>query len=203
MMAVSVGVFATMGKLSGERIAAAREELGMTQEELAAAVSKGSGSISRYERGLMAPRGPVLTKLARVLKKSPEWLVPDENDEQPEPPKPASESREPRVEYGDDVRRAATAWLDAYLKLRDFEPDSARWHDARNRVLAAAGDRGPTAELAIAMVDLFVAGEQGKLAPSAQTVRQQSEAEGDARRKDLEAKGVVVQPKPLGKGKKR
>lgn len=66
---------------AGERIAQARRELAAKRREdisqtgLAALVGVEPPTVSRWEAGLKTPSGPNLLKLARVLEKSPEWLI--------------------------------------------------------------------------------------------------------------------------------
>jgi transcriptional regulator with XRE-family HTH domain len=55
-------------KVFGARIRAARERLGMSQEDLAAAVSKDQGSISEYESGKRRLSAVDLPIFARVLR---------------------------------------------------------------------------------------------------------------------------------------
>lgn len=51
----------------GLRVRAARQRVGLTQEELAGRVSRTPESISNIERGLQAPSVETLAELARIL----------------------------------------------------------------------------------------------------------------------------------------
>lgn len=57
------------------RIAERRKELGISQEELAAAIGTNQRQISRYERGDNDPTGEVLISLADALDTTIDFLV--------------------------------------------------------------------------------------------------------------------------------
>jgi len=57
-----------------ERLALARAEAGLTQEELARATEISLASISKYERGERSPRGPRLRRIAEVTGKPVPWF---------------------------------------------------------------------------------------------------------------------------------
>jgi transcriptional regulator with XRE-family HTH domain len=61
--------------LTGQRIAKRRAELNMTQEELATLVGTNQKQISRYENGHNDPTGEVLSKFAKALDTTVDWLV--------------------------------------------------------------------------------------------------------------------------------
>lgn len=61
----------------GARIKAAREQAGMTQEDLAAALEMSPSHISVIERGVKAPKLETLVKIANTLKVSPDRLLQD------------------------------------------------------------------------------------------------------------------------------
>lgn len=60
----------------GARLAAARNQRGLTQDEVAAAVGLSRLTIVRYESGQLAPRSHLLRKLATALGVQLEELVP-------------------------------------------------------------------------------------------------------------------------------
>lgn len=61
-------------KLIGQRIRAAREQHGISQEELAISVGVSPQSIHQWESGRTTPRHTRMRKLAVVLKTSPHYL---------------------------------------------------------------------------------------------------------------------------------
>ena len=63
-------------KLIGERIRTAREGLGLSQSQLAKAVGISQESVRKWENGeIKSPRADTLLRLARKLRKDPEWIV--------------------------------------------------------------------------------------------------------------------------------
>lgn len=63
-------------KRLGERIAARRVALNLTQQELAERLGATSPEVvSRYERGLQEPRFTLLLRLATALEVDPGWLL--------------------------------------------------------------------------------------------------------------------------------
>ena len=56
------------------RLLHVRSDLGLTQRELALEVGISTVQLSRYESGKSSPRPPVLSKLAKALGVSREWL---------------------------------------------------------------------------------------------------------------------------------
>jgi transcriptional regulator with XRE-family HTH domain len=63
-----------VGKL-GKNLRAARQRLGLTQEEVADLSGVQAGEISRIERGLRDPKVSTLEKLAGALKLAPGRLL--------------------------------------------------------------------------------------------------------------------------------
>ena len=57
------------------RLFARRNRLGLSQSALAKAAGVSEGSVSAWERGLNAPQGRLLEKLASTLNVSPAWLM--------------------------------------------------------------------------------------------------------------------------------
>jgi len=68
----------------GERISELLTKYGLTQRELAEKVNVTEVSMSRYIRGDRMPRGPILANIATVLHTTPEYLLNQEADEDPE-----------------------------------------------------------------------------------------------------------------------
>lgn len=62
------------GKPAPSRLAQARAEAGLTQEELAQKAGCSVFSIGKYERGERSPRGPRLRRIARATGKPVEWF---------------------------------------------------------------------------------------------------------------------------------
>jgi transcriptional regulator with XRE-family HTH domain len=58
-----------------ERIRHRRKQLGLNQQELAAAAHVSQAQISRYEQGDNSPTGQSLMDLARALDTTPDWLL--------------------------------------------------------------------------------------------------------------------------------
>jgi transcriptional regulator with XRE-family HTH domain len=61
--------------LNGEKIRRRRRHLGLSQADLARRVGVDQKTISRYERGEIAPEGENLTSLAAALETQPWWLA--------------------------------------------------------------------------------------------------------------------------------
>ena len=60
----------------GERIKKSRQELGLSQAQLAKAVGISQESVRKWENGeIQSPRADTLIRLARKLRKDPEWLL--------------------------------------------------------------------------------------------------------------------------------
>ena len=62
-------------KALGEAIAQQRNELGITQEDLAARVDLSSRSIQRIEAGTEQPRYETLFRIARALNTTPDQFI--------------------------------------------------------------------------------------------------------------------------------
>lgn len=60
--------------LIGQRIKEAREQLGMSQEDLADALGLAFQSIQQWESGKTTPRANRMRKLAAILGKTPSWI---------------------------------------------------------------------------------------------------------------------------------
>lgn len=59
----------------GERIKFLREELGLSQEELAGSVGMHPNTVARWERGELVPRGTSIAKIARSLNTTSSYLL--------------------------------------------------------------------------------------------------------------------------------
>lgn len=60
----------------GDRINSAREQRGMTLDDIAKAVGVTKSTIQRYEKGTITRiKLPVIESIARVLKVDPNWLI--------------------------------------------------------------------------------------------------------------------------------
>jgi len=138
----------------GERIRAAREARGLTQQQAAEAIGVSSGTISRYERDEFTPRGERLTSLARLVRRSPEWIISGEaaarNDPSGVREAPAVYGREltfqavqalcDELEASDTERGELTAHLmSAEWKDRGFRPDESYVRGWLARARAAEG----------------------------------------------------------------
>lgn len=64
----------------GERLRILREQSGYSREKMADALSIGTASIARYERGENDPTGEVLTKLARFFNVRVDYLLGVDDD---------------------------------------------------------------------------------------------------------------------------
>lgn len=62
-------------KLTGERIKFRRNQLGLSQDELANALGKSQNQIYLYEKGKALPSVEGLILLARHLQTTPDWLL--------------------------------------------------------------------------------------------------------------------------------
>jgi transcriptional regulator with XRE-family HTH domain len=61
--------------LRGERLRAAREARGLTQDELAVRLGFGQSQMNKYENGKSDPTPEVLVRLATALEVSVDWLL--------------------------------------------------------------------------------------------------------------------------------
>ena len=68
-------------KMIGQNIKLFRENLGISQEELAHRARVHSNTIARWERDEVTPRGASLTKLANALQVTPAALLAEELDD--------------------------------------------------------------------------------------------------------------------------
>ena len=68
----------------GERISELLKKYGLSQRELAEIVGVTDVSMSRYIRGDRMPRGPILANIAAALHTTPEYLLNQESEEDPE-----------------------------------------------------------------------------------------------------------------------
>ncbi len=73
-----------MSETLGGRISELLEKNGMTQRELAEAVSVTEVSMSRYINGDRVPKGPIIANIARALHTTTDYLLGREADEDPE-----------------------------------------------------------------------------------------------------------------------
>ena len=62
----------------GRRMRQAREEMGLTQEDLARQLNITGASLSRWEAGKHSIHGSDLIKLSHLLGKPPEWFLGEE-----------------------------------------------------------------------------------------------------------------------------
>lgn len=65
-----------------ERLARARIEAGLTQEELAGRIGASVFSVGKYERGDRVPRGPRLRRIAKVTGRPVAWFFEDDRLEE-------------------------------------------------------------------------------------------------------------------------
>ena len=59
----------------GERIKSAREELKMTQTQLAQLLKTSQTTVAKYEHGEQIPRADVLATISKATGKSTDWLL--------------------------------------------------------------------------------------------------------------------------------
>lgn len=59
----------------GKRLKQSRENLGISQEELARLVGTNKGAISGYENGKTNPRQSIIVEFAKALNVSINWLI--------------------------------------------------------------------------------------------------------------------------------
>ncbi len=64
----------------GERIKSLRENLGLSQEELAHSTGMHKNTIARWERDELQPRGTSLAKIARALRTTSTYLLGETDD---------------------------------------------------------------------------------------------------------------------------
>lgn len=94
-----VGAPCVMAKTLGERIRARREELGMSQVELADAIGIRAHVMWRYEAGKSRPGADRLAEIASALKTTSEALLHGESESPPETTyEPLDDESRPMVE---------------------------------------------------------------------------------------------------------
>jgi len=64
----------------GKRIKILREQLGLSQEELAVIVNISRSALANYENNLREPKGEILVRIARSLKTTTDYLLGRTND---------------------------------------------------------------------------------------------------------------------------
>ncbi|MDG1642959.1 helix-turn-helix domain-containing protein [Klebsiella huaxiensis] len=64
----------------GSRIRERRNELGLTQRDVGAAVGRSTGAVTQWEADMTKPNGQNLMRLAKFLNCSPEWLLSGKGD---------------------------------------------------------------------------------------------------------------------------
>lgn len=73
----------SLAQLVGRNIKTGRKIKGMTQNQVAQELSVETETVSRYERGLLAPSFPQLEKLCSVLD-MPAWMIFSDGDATPD-----------------------------------------------------------------------------------------------------------------------
>lgn len=100
----------------GRRLRARRQELDLSQEEVAKAIGKNQNTIAGYEAGrFKSIKHDVLMDFARVLKVDPEWILGTEEITLKKYPKEIQEWLN-KPEAKDYVLEAYTAYLRDRLK---------------------------------------------------------------------------------------
>jgi transcriptional regulator with XRE-family HTH domain len=74
-MYIEIGSEVRMPGFMGNRLKDRRNELGMTQEQLADRVGIHKGRVSQYERNLIEPGAAILSKIAEQLNVSADYLL--------------------------------------------------------------------------------------------------------------------------------
>lgn len=74
-MYIDMGSEVRMPGFMGNRLKDRRNELGMTQEQLANRVGIHKGRVSQYERNVIEPGAAILSKMAEELKVSADYLL--------------------------------------------------------------------------------------------------------------------------------
>lgn len=64
----------------GSRIRERRNELGLTQKDVGAAVGRSTGAVTQWEADMTKPNGQNLMRLAKFLRCGPEWLLSGKGD---------------------------------------------------------------------------------------------------------------------------
>ena len=106
-----------------ERLRHRRNNLGMTQEELAARSGFSVSSITAWERGVNPPTVLSRTRLAEALNCNPGWLMMGVTGASPDANSPTATISEPSRGYGQD-RPPAPAWIrDLVERLSAMEPN--------------------------------------------------------------------------------
>jgi len=106
-------------RLIGERIKRARKIRGLSQRSLAKQVGLSATSISKYERGLMAPGSQIIIKISQACRLNPDFFL-----------RPPGELKLSPVEYrahkGLPKKQKAALfekvrfWLESYLEIEDI-----------------------------------------------------------------------------------
>lgn len=105
-----------------DRLRHRRNNLGMTQEDLAARSGFSVSSITAWERGVNPPTMQSLTRLAEALSCNPGWLMMGVTAASPDASIPTASISEPSRGYGPD-RPVAPPWIrDLVERLSALEP---------------------------------------------------------------------------------
>lgn len=105
-----------------ERLRYRRNNLGMTQEDLAARSGFSVSSITAWERGVNPPTMQSLTRLAEALTCNPGWLMMGVTGTSSEASSPTTTASEPSRGYGSD-RPTTPTWIrDLVERLSAMDP---------------------------------------------------------------------------------
>ncbi len=108
---------------------------------------------------------------------------------------------EPRVERLQPVSEDMAErerWTAAAMRFAGFVEGTARWQHAWQRIMRARGRYGITPEIVAELLEALLLGERGISAEEAE-----ARAAMELKRKELEARGIAVQPKPEEAAKKK
>ncbi len=128
-----------------ERIRRARQEAGLTQEQLAERLSRSKDTVRGYEAGRIQPPGKIVKQIAELTGRRPEWFV--EGVEMDREPRSVVEAGLPRTYDPDEapVPPGLQRLIDMGLPLRPDELQTlVAYSDPTNATRGARGAAGWT-----------------------------------------------------------
>lgn len=135
---------AQMATTFGERLRAARERAGMTQDALASASGVKVGTVYRYEKDSQEPRLGVIQSLADALDCDAGWLVSGESlGHEERDDVPPNLARFLQTELGQTVTDDQRATLLAMVKHYSGDTSVAGWRTAYTGLFEMAPDPAP------------------------------------------------------------
>lgn len=111
----------------GKRIKQRREQMGLTQEELANKANISRSALANYESGVREPRGAILVRLAEALETSSDYLLGHTSDSRP------IEEIAEEAKHSPEIQAAHRRIEEALTGDPDAEELLAFWREMKER----------------------------------------------------------------------